>query len=329
MTPTPPQVPTQRPAQPLDAMSQVSPSVESRLADTASAGPACVVAGPRPGEEPDGPAMLRAAVVQYEALLPGAGGVAVEANVAAHVELVELAHSRGARLVLFPELSLTGYELTAFEVPGGARWLSQAIQPSPGSQPSPWLTAGDPRLQPLQDVCARTGTVAVVGAGWREADQTPRLASLVVGPDGSVKPVFKTHLHGPERELFVSGSGPVVVDVDGWRVAFAVCADAAHPAHAGAAAEAGADVYAVSALYTRGEELRLGLHLGARSMDHRMFGLLANLGGETPLGPSCGLSGGWGPDGTALVRVAGTGTEVAMVSLDRSRLAAYRSTAGA
>ncbi|WGM22160.1 carbon-nitrogen hydrolase family protein [Paenarthrobacter sp. OM7] len=318
MIPTPPQVPTQRPARPLDVT-----SVESPFGVTAPAGAGFVEARPHPGEEPHDPAVLRAAVVQYEALLPGVGGAAVEANVAAHVRLVAEACNRGARLVLFPELSLTGYELTAFKVPAGAG------QPSPGSQPSPWLTEGDPRLHPLQDVCARTRTVAVVGAGWREADQTPRLASLIVGCDGSVKPVFKTHLHGPERELFVPGSGPAVLDVDGWRVAFAVCADAAHPAHAGAAAAAEADVYAVSALYTRGEELRLGLHLGARSMDHRMFGLLANLGGETPLGPSCGLSGAWGPDGAALVRVAGTGTEVTMVSLDWSRLGAYRSSTGA
>ncbi|MGO4147004.1 carbon-nitrogen hydrolase family protein [Paenarthrobacter sp. YAF11_1] len=319
----PPHVPTQKPAQDLDAT-----SVESPLSGSAPAGPGFVEVRRRPGDESGDLTQLRAAVVQYEALLPGAGagagagGAAVEANVAAHVVLVEQACKRGARLVLFPELSLTGYELTAFEVPG------EAGSPSQAGQQSAWLTDGDPRLRPLQDVCARTGAVVVVGAGWREADQTPRLASLIVGPDGAVKPVFKTHLHGPERELFVPGSGPVVVDVHGWRVAFAVCADAAHPAHAVAAAEAKADVYAVSALYTRGDELRLGLHLGARSMDHRMFGLLANLGGKTSLGPSCGLSGGWSPDGAALVRAAGTGTEVAMVSLDRSRLDAYRSAAG-
>jgi hypothetical protein len=36
-------------------------------------------------------------------------------------------------------------------------------------------------------------------------------------------------------------------------------------------------VYAVSAVYVH----RLGLHLGARSMDHRMFGVLANAPGPT------------------------------------------------
>lgn len=268
---------------------------------------------PGPAEEATVAATLRAAVVQYEALTPGGGGVAVEANVVAHVVLVEQAHALGARLVLFPELSLTGYDLGAFEGLGAS------------GQPTPWLSDGDTRLKPLQEACVRTKTTTIIGAAWRESGRTPRLASLVIDPDGSVTPVFKTHLHGAERQLFVPGDGPEAVDVDGWRVAIAVCADAAHPTHAGAAAEAGADVYAVSALYSRGEELRLGLHLGARSMDHRMYGLLANLGGATPLGASCGFSGAWGPDGAALAQAAGTGTEVVMVTLDRSRLDGYRS----
>jgi predicted amidohydrolase len=87
-------------------------------------------------------------------------------------------------------------------------------------------------------------------------------------------------------------------------------------------------VYCVSALYTRDEEHRLALHLGARAMDNRMFTLLANLGGRSPLGESCGLSGFWGPDGFPLKQAAGTGTEVVPCILQRSRLAKYRKHTG-
>ncbi|MFK0041623.1 carbon-nitrogen hydrolase family protein [Paenarthrobacter sp. NPDC090517] len=257
---------------------------------------------------------LLAAVVQYEALHAECVGESVAANIATHAGLVERAGAEGVRLVLFPELSLTGYELD-----------SLAGSESPG-RPSPWLAAHDARLRPLQEACVRAGTTAIAGVAWREADLTPRLASLVIGPDGTMQPVFKTHLHGAERELFVPGSGPGIIMVDGWRVALAICADAAHPTHAAAAAQAKADVYAVSALYTGGEELRLGLHMGARSMDHRMFALLANLGGETPLGASCGLSGAWGPDGAPVAQAKGTGTEAVMAKLTRSSLDPYRST---
>jgi predicted amidohydrolase len=116
----------------------------------------------------------------------------------------------------------------------------------------------------------------------------------------------------------------LVLEVDGWKVALALCLDAAHPAHAEWAARSGADVYAVSALYTAGEDHRLGLHLGARAMDNRMFSVLANLGGATPSGPSCGLSGFWGPDGLPHGQAAGTGTEVLTASLQYSLLARYR-----
>ncbi|WP_244296810.1 carbon-nitrogen hydrolase family protein [Paenarthrobacter nitroguajacolicus] len=271
---------------------------------------------PQAVEEAPGSATLLAAVVQYQALTAGAGEETVAANVEAHVDLVERAQSEGSRLVLFPELSLTGYELNTLTTSGTA-----------GST-GPWLNAHDPRLQPLQEACARTKTTAIVGAAWREADSTPRLASLVVGPGGSVRPIFKTHLHGAERKIFVPGNGPGMVTVDGWRIALAVCADAAHPAHAAAASEAKADVYAVSALYTLGEELRLGLHMGARSMDHRIFGLLANLGGKTPLGASCGLSGAWGPDGASLAQVKGVGTETVVAKLEWSGLHRFRRGAG-
>lgn len=244
---------------------------------------------------------LTVSAIQYQ---PREGGVA--ANVPEHVRLIEDADSHGARLVVFPELSLTGYNLP----------LLQSAEE--------WIVPGDARLDPVREICRRTGVTAVVGAALREAAGTPRLASVVVHPDGSEEAGFKTHLHGEEAVLFTAGPGPAVLEVDGWKVALAICFDAAHPVHSGNAADAGADLYAVSALYTQGEGVRLGLHLGARAMDNRMYTLLANLGGQTPLGPSCGLSGFWGPDGLVMQHASGTGTEVVTAVLRRGALDRYR-----
>ncbi|GAA3277531.1 carbon-nitrogen hydrolase family protein [Paenarthrobacter aurescens] len=270
----------------------------------------------RGGREPEPSTALRVALVQYRPHRAERPGEAVVANVQTHARLVERAHAEGARLVLFPELSLTGYELEGFGL--------DESRPGSDEGPGPWTSENDERLRPLQESCSSTGTTAVVGAGWRDVDSTPRLASLVVGPDGSLRAVFKTHLHGLERQLFVPGTGPGILTVDGWRIALAVCADAAHPAHAAAAAQEKADVYAVSALYVRGEEMRLGLHMGARSMDHRMFGLMANLGGETALGASCGLTGVWNPSGAVVAQAAGSGPAAVMATLERSSLDQYR-----
>jgi predicted amidohydrolase len=240
---------------------------------------------------------LTVSAIQYHAR---AGGILP--NVEEHVRLIEDAESHGARLVIFPELSLTGYHLALL------------------SADDAWLRPDDPRLGDLHEICRRTGITAVAGAAYREPDGTPRLACVAVHPAGSTDFGFKTQLRGPEKDLFTAGDAALLLKLDGWQVALAVCADASVPAHSTEAALAGADIYAVSAAYTVVEERRLALHLGATAMDNRMFGVLANLGGATPLGPSCGLSGFWGPDGQRMRHAAGTGTEVITAVLQRSAL---------
>lgn len=244
---------------------------------------------------------LTVSAIQYQAVDGG-----VVPNAREHVRLIEDADSHGARVVVFPELSLSGYNLASL---AGADC---------------WVVAGDPRLDAIREICRRTGITAVVGCAYREPDGTPRLASLAIHPDGRTEPAFKMHLHGKEKELFTAGEAVALTAVDGWNIALALCLDAAFPAHSTAAAGAGADIYAVSALYLRGEEHRAALHLGSRAMDNRMFSILANLGGETGAGPSCGQSGLWGPDGLPVKRSAGTGTEVITAVLEQSALQEFR-----
>jgi predicted amidohydrolase len=68
-------------------------------------------------------------------------------NAATHAATVR---SVGARVVVFPELSLTGYELDA-----------------------PAIDAGDLRLVPIVDACASAGSVAP-RCGARRVDRTSR-----------------------------------------------------------------------------------------------------------------------------------------------------------
>ena len=249
---------------------------------------------------------LTLSAIQYTAL-----DASIAANVREHIRLIEDAADHGARLVVFPGLSLTGYDLEGL------------------ADPERWVTAVDPRLAGLREICRRTGIIAVVGAPFREADGTPRLASLALQPGGEVEASFKVWLHGPEQQFFKPGDRPAVLDLDGWRIALAVGLDTARPAHAREAAEAGADIYAVSALYAAGEDHRLALHLGARAMDHRMFSVLANLGGTTEFGPSAGGSGFWGPDGLVIRQASGTGTEVVTATLQHGALDHYAHERGA
>lgn len=244
---------------------------------------------------------LTVSAIQYQWLEGG-----IIPNVQEHVRLIEDAESHGARLVLFPGLSLTGYNLALLKAEDS------------------WLRQDDARLEAVHEICRRTGITAVAGAAYREPDGTPRMACLAIHPDGTTEPGFKARLNASEAEHFTAGSGAIFLELDGWRIAVVVCSDAETPAHCTEAELAGADVCAVTAVYAEDDGRRLALHLEALASDNRMFGILANLAGSTASGPSSGLSGFWGPDGLQLRKAAGTGTEVVTAILQRGALRKFR-----
>jgi predicted amidohydrolase len=249
---------------------------------------------------PDHP--LRLALAQVECV---AGDVA--ANIAGSVDIVRRAAKEGAKLVAFPELSLTGYELALL-----------------AERRDAWFTPNDGRLEPLRRACADTDATAVVGAAVREPDGTPRLAAFVVFPDGTVRCWHKQHLHHTEIGVFQAGEAGAPFAVAGWQVAIGICFDAANPIHAAQAAARGADLYLVSALYMRGEDRRVDLHLGARAMDHRMFSALANHARTTGGFASIGGSGAWRPTGDVVRRAGGAEPDLVIVDLDPGDLVPYR-----
>ena len=82
----------------------------------------------------------------------------VSANVARHVHLVEIAAQQGADVIVFPELSLTGYEPT--------RAAENAV------------LAFDSVLTPLQTAADRCDVLINVGVPLRSQEAKPFLASL-------------------------------------------------------------------------------------------------------------------------------------------------------
>ena len=122
----------------------------------------------------------------------------VEANVAAHVGLVGAAADRGARLVAFPELSLTGYELDRI-----------------AAEPQLTLARDDARLAPLRQVTADTGVTAVVGLPMPAAGGGRQLCALALRGGRETVRYAKTFLHDVEAEVFAAGDGPAVLELDG------------------------------------------------------------------------------------------------------------------
>jgi predicted amidohydrolase len=211
----------------------------------------------------------------------------VETNAAAHAETIRAA---AARVVVFPELSLTGYVLDA-----------------------PAITAADPRLDPIIAACAESGSIALVGAPvMGEGDQL-HIALLAVDGQGASMAYRKMWLGGAEARRFTPGSEPAVLHVDGWRLGLAICKDTGMPEHNAATAALGIDVY-VAAVLEAAEDAAVQPERARRVIEnHHVWVAVASFAGSTGEGydRAAGGSAIWRPDGSV---AAQAGPEIGAIA---------------
>lgn len=204
----------------------------------------------------------------------------IAANVRRHAALASAAAAHGARLALFPELSLTGYEP---DVAAGC-----VVAPD------------DSRLAPLAELAVRAGVTIVAGAPVSGAAGALHIGALCFLPDGRGEVYTKQHLHPGEDAVFAPGAGGQPLDVGGASVALAVCAEIAHASHAQAAARGGAALYAASVLVSPGGYAKDSGLLQGYAASLGMPVLMANHGGPTGGWQSAGRSALWDEGGKLL-----------------------------
>ncbi|MGR3933698.1 carbon-nitrogen hydrolase family protein [Streptomyces sp. BRA346] len=199
----------------------------------------------------------------------------VAANAVAHAEAVRAAD---ARVVVFPEMSLTGYQLDAAPV-----------------------SPDDERLAPIVSACAETGTLALVGAPV----PGPHIGILAVDADGPRVAYGKVHLHGSEAAHFAPGE-PAVIDVDGWALGLAVCRDTGCPEHAATTAALGMDGYVAGVVHADHEAAVHGERARRVAADHGVWVATAAFAGPTGGGfdRTSGRSGIWSADGKLLAEAS-------------------------
>jgi predicted amidohydrolase len=215
----------------------------------------------------------------------------VAANAEAHAATVR---SAGARVVVFPELSLTGYELDA-----------------------PAINADDPRLLPLREACAKTGSLALAGAPVQGEEGHVYLGMLAVERGGAFVAYRKMWLGGAEPGRFTPGERPAVLEVDGWRLGLAICKDTGIPQHAADTAALGIDVYVAAVLEHR-EDAAIPEERARRiATTHRVWVAVASFAGSTGGGYSdaAGGSGIWSPDGVLVARAGSETADFARANL--------------
>jgi predicted amidohydrolase len=244
---------------------------------------------------------IRVAAAQAESV-PGD----VAANVATAVSLVDSAADQGARVVVLPELFLTGYDEAAW-----THDASLTLDPSTGSG------RRDEALAPLSEVARARSVIVVVGAAVRRARDESTLSVLVVDAQGEVSaPYDKQHLCGAERDFFTAGSHGATIVVDGWDLALGVCYDGCFPEHALSATAGGASAYLVPAAYYVGAEHRRDVYYAARALDNGIYVVFAGLTGRCGAGSFSGGSALYDPEGRPVARVGAESPALAVHDLD-------------
>lgn len=148
----------------------------------------------------------------------------IQSNIVQHQKLISLAVSYGAGIIIFPELSLTGYE------PLLAKELA--------------ITASDSRLTVFQESSNKGNIIIGVGAPLK-GDNGITISMLIFQPNKPIQIYSKKYLHDDEQPFFINGENKNALIID-TVVAPAICYELSVPEHAENAYNNGAKIYIAS-----------------------------------------------------------------------------------
>lgn len=210
----------------------------------------------------------------------------IPSNLADHYHLIDLASKNGASLVVFPEMSITGYERE--------RAMSLAF------------TVQDPRLNELKKMSVDRQIIVIAGAPILIEDNL-YIGAFIIKPDDTVTIYTKQFLHTGEDQYFKYslGNNPAI-ELHNERITLAICADIDNPLHAENAFNAATTIYLASIFFTPNGIPNAYETLSGYAGKYSMNVLMANFAGRSWDTDSGGQSAFWDKQGKLIASLDDT-----------------------
>lgn len=220
-------------------------------------------------------------------------------NIENHKKLIDLALSNEAEMIVFPELSITGYE------PEMAKELA--------------FDEMDARLDVLQTISDDRNAIICIGAPAR--NRTGVSISMFVFQPRRARQIYsKKYLHSSEEEFFVSRESSPAIIGDKTNIAFAICYELKIPEHAENAFRGGAKVYLASVVESCDAIDGAVQRLSAIAKKYSMTVLMANCVGRTGIYVCAGKSSVWNDTGALVGQLDETSEGVIIFDTETQEL---------
>lgn len=206
----------------------------------------------------------------------------VPGNLASHLTMVEQSSSLGADVVVFPELSLTGYELE----------LVQELA----------FHQDQTDFSELSQAAVKHNIIVIAGCPLKtEGAAKSTIGAVICFPDGCTEFYSKQYLHDGEGKYCSSGVHDYLFNVKGHRIGLAICADFSVPDHALSVVNKGAEIYLVSALISPSGFEADAQRLSDIASTHKLPVLLSNHISHTGGWETCGNDTVWDASGNVVL----------------------------
>jgi predicted amidohydrolase len=183
------------------------------------------------------------------------------ANIQRHLQFIDCAAENNAQLILFPEMSLSGYE----------RELADELS----------FTPDDDRLNIFSEKARQHQMLIIVGAPVKLKNLL-YIGAFIFSADQTVRVYTKQFLHTGEEKYFSAGAhhNPIL-ELEREIISVAICADITNARHAARAAKNKTSLYLAGIFYTPGGMDKGFESLGGYAKKHNMKVLMANYCGSS------------------------------------------------